>query len=88
MAKKTTKQPDDVFSVAVRPVYSRSAQMPTVSCYIGVLSALYGRDVQFKRDTRALAIEAALKYADTRGIKVENRAGINARLERERREGK
>ena len=90
MAKKTSKQLDilDIWEIRLRPVYSRSAQMPTVSSYIASLSPLHGRDVQFKRDTRALAIEAALKYADARGIKVENRAGIEARLERDRREGK
>ena len=87
MAKKTTKQ-FDIWVIGLRPVYSRSAQMPTVSSYIASLSPLHGRDVQFKRDTRVLAIQAALKYADARGIKVENRTQVEARLERDHREGK
>ena len=82
MARKTAKQREDVFRVAVRPVYSRSAQMPTISSYIGILESLYGRDVQFKRDTRVLALQAALKYADARGINVENRAIVETRLQR------
>ena len=105
MAKKTAKQldaevanalassaPRVTYHLTTRSVYSRSAQMPTVSNYIATLSPLDGRDIQFKRETRALAIEAALKYADARGLEVEHRAQVETRLkaerERDRNEGK
>ena len=94
MAKKTSKQLDteiaeaiatapkrDIYHLTTRPVYSRSAQMPTVSRYIATLSPLHGSDIQFKRETRTLAIEAALAYADRRNIEVENRKLIEARLQ-------
>lgn len=51
LVKKPARRRNDVFTVAVRPVYSRNAQMPTVSGYIGIQESLYGQDVQFKRDT-------------------------------------
>lgn len=94
MTKKTAKQLEDeiaralhptrdVYHLTTRPVYRRGYQMPTVGSYIATLSALRGRDVKFKRDTRALAIQAALTYADRRNIEVENRALMDARLQQE-----
>ena len=79
----TKKKQTDIFRISVRRVYSRSAQMPTVSCHIATLESLHDRDVHFKRDTRALALQAALKYADVRGIEVTNRSLIEARLRQE-----
>ena len=92
MAKKTPKQLDTeiaeaiaarprraVYNLTVRPVYSSSAQMPTVSRYIATLSGLHGPDIQFKRATRALAVQAALTHADRRNIEVDNRKLVEAR---------
>lgn len=93
MAKKTAKQLDTevanalassgrrlTYHLTTRSVYSRSAQMPTVSNYIATLSPLDGRDIQFKRETRGQAIRAALAYADKRHLEVERRALVEAKL--------
>ena len=69
--------------LTVRPVYSRSAQMPTTSAYVATLSPLHGKEIQFKRDDRAAALRAALAYADARSLDIENRALIEARLQQE-----
>ena len=100
MAKKTAKQLDSEVAAALatppltyhlttRAVYSRSAQMPTVSSYIATLSPLDGRDIHFKRETRGQAIRAALAYADKGHLEVEHRTRVEARLaEYDAKEGK
>lgn len=86
--KKTTKQiereVDDLLraqdaSLTVRPVRSSFSLTPT--SYIATL--FDRRAINFKRDTAALALRAALKYADVRGIKIENRSLIESRLQRD-----
>ena len=66
-------------SLTVRPVYSSFSLTPT--SFIATL--FHQRQSHFKRETAALALQAALKYADTRGIKIENRPLIEARIQRE-----
>lgn len=93
MVKKTAKQLDAEVAAALassataatyhlttRPVYSRSAQMPTVGSYIAILSPLDGTDIEFKRATRGQAIRAALAYADKHHLEVEHRTSVEARL--------